>query len=58
MRAVAKVGSYAIPGIVVLFLWIVVIIIAIILLAAVVHWAGGGFLNLRIGHFKLLVGFT
>ena len=54
----ARVGSYAIPGIVMFFIWIVLIIIAIILLAAIMHWAGGGLLNLRIGHFRLLVGFT
>ena len=31
---------------------------AIILLAFIVHWAGGGVLNLRLGHFGLNVGFT
>ena len=36
------VAGYAIPGIVVFFLWIVMIILAIILLAFIVHWAGGG----------------
>jgi hypothetical protein len=56
--AVAKVGSYAIPGIVMFFIWIVLIIVAIILLALLVHWAGGGLLNLRLGHFRLEVGFT
>jgi hypothetical protein len=35
-----------------------VIILAIILLAFIVHWAGGGVLNLRLGHFGLNVGFT
>ena len=52
------VAGYAIPGIVVFFLWIVMIILAIILLAFIVHWAGGGLLNLRLGHFVLNVGFT
>ena len=33
------------------FFWVVIVILAIILLAAVVHWAGGGALNLRLGHF-------
>ena len=33
-------------------------ILAIILLAFIVHWAGGGLLNLRLGHFVLNVGFT
>ena len=27
-------------------------------LAFIVHWAGGGVLNLRLGHFDLNVGFT
>ena len=52
------VGSYTIPGIVVFFFWVVVVILAIILLAFIVHWAGGGVLNLRLGHFILNVGFT
>jgi len=52
------VAGYAIPGIVVFFFWVVVVILAIILLALVVHRAGGGVLNLRLGHFALNVGFT
>ena len=52
------VAGYAIPGIIVFFFWMVVIILAIILLAFIVHWAGGGVLNLRLGHFVLTVGFT
>jgi hypothetical protein len=52
------VAGYAIPGIVVFFFWLVVIILVIILLAFIVHWAGGGVLNLRLGHFELNVGFT
>jgi hypothetical protein len=52
------IGGYAIPAIVVFFFWLVVVILAIILLAAVVHWAGGGSLDLRLGHFVLDVGFT
>ncbi len=40
------------------FFWLVVVILAIILLAFIVHWAGGGVLNLRLGHFALSVGFT
>jgi hypothetical protein len=52
------VGGYAIPGIVVFFFWMVVAILIIILLAYIVHWAGGGVLNLRLGHFTLNVGFT
>jgi hypothetical protein len=53
-----RVGGYAIPGIIVFFIWLVVIILAIILLAFIVHWAGGGALDLRLGHFVLDVGFT
>jgi hypothetical protein len=52
------IGGYAIPAIVVFFFWLVVCILAIILLAYVVHWAGGGSLDLRLGHFVLDVGFT
>jgi hypothetical protein len=52
------VAGYAIPGIVVFFFWLVVVILVIILLAFIVHWAGGGVLNLRLGHFQLTVGFT
>jgi hypothetical protein len=52
------VAGYAIPGIIVFFFWLVVVILAIILLAFIVHWAGGGVLNLRFGHFILKVGFT
>jgi uncharacterized integral membrane protein len=53
-----SVAGWAIPGIVLFFIWVVVIILAIILLAFIVHWAGGGALNLRLGHFFLDVGFT
>jgi hypothetical protein len=52
------VAGYAIPGFVWLFFWVVVVILAIILLAFIVHWAGGGALNLRLGHFFLNVGFS
>jgi hypothetical protein len=58
MARTRSVAGYAIPGIVLLFLWLVLIILAIILLAFIVHWAGGGLLNLRLGHFILNVGFT
>jgi hypothetical protein len=53
-----SVGGYAIPGIVWFFIWLVVVILVIILLAFIVHKAGGGVLNLRLGHFVLNVGFT
>ena len=52
------VAGHVIPGIVVFFFWMVVAVLAIILLAFIVHWAGGGLLNLRLGHFVLKVGFT
>jgi hypothetical protein len=52
------IGGYAIPAIVVFFFWLVVVILAIILLAFIVHWAGGGYQDLRLGHFVLDVGFT
>ena len=52
------VAGYAIPGIVVFFFWVVIVILAIILLAIIVHWAGGGSLDLKLGHFVLNVGFT
>jgi hypothetical protein len=52
------VAGYAIPGIIWFFIWLVVVIVAIFLLGLIVHWAGGGVLNLRVGHFILNVGFT
>jgi hypothetical protein len=52
------VAGYAIPGVIMFFFWVVVVILAIILVAFIVHWAGGGVLNLRIGHFVVNVGFT
>jgi len=55
---VVKVRGYAIPGIVMFFIWLVLIVLAIILLALIVHWAGGGLLDLRLGHFRLDIGFT
>jgi hypothetical protein len=58
MARTRRVGAYAIPGIIMFFIWLVVVILAIILLAFIVHWAGGGQLDLRLGHFILDVGFT
>ena len=58
MAGARTVAGHAIPGIVVLFFWVVVVFLAIILLAFIVHWAGGGVLRLRIGHFLLNVGFS
>ena len=58
MARARTIGEYAIPGIVVFFIWLVVCIVAIILLARLVHWAGGGVGNVRLGHFFLNVGFT
>ena len=34
------------------------LLLAIVLLAFIVHWAGGGALDLRLGHFILNVGVT
>lgn len=56
-RAVTVAGR-TIPGIVMFFFWVVIVILAIILLALIVHWAGGGQLHLRVGHFILDVGFN
>ena len=58
MASSRTIAGYAIPGIVVFFFWLVVAIIVIILLARIVHWAGGGEMHLRLGHFNLNVGFT
>ena len=58
MARTRTVAGYTIPGIVVFFAWIVLLILAIILLAWVVHWAGGGLLHLKLGHFVLNVGFS
>ncbi len=51
-------AGWAVPGVVVFFFWMVVAILAIIVMAFLVHWADGGLLNLRLGHFVLKVGFT
>ncbi len=51
-------AGYAIPGLILFFFWVFVVILAILLLAYIVHRAGGGVLNLRLGHFVLTVGFT
>jgi hypothetical protein len=53
-----SVARWEIPGIIMFFIWIVLVVLAIILLAFIVHWAGGGALNLRLGHFYLNVGVT
>jgi hypothetical protein len=53
-----KVRGYAIPGVVMFVFWVVLIVLAIILLALLAHWAGGGLLDLRLGHFRLDIGFT
>ena len=38
MARARTVAGYALPGIVVFFIWLVVVILAIILLAFIVHW--------------------
>jgi len=56
--ATRTIGGHAIPGLVLFFVWLVLIVLAIILMAWLVHLAGGGLLNLKLGHFRLDVGFT
>lgn len=58
MARARTVGGYAIPGIIMFFIWLVIVVLVIILLAFIVHWAGGGSLDLRLGHFILDVGVT
>ena len=58
MARTRSVAGYAVPGIVVFFLWMVVAVLAIILLAFIGPRAGGGGLSLRLGHFSANVGFT
>jgi len=53
-----SVAGHAIPGVVLFFAWLVLVVLAIILLAWIVHLAGGGLLDFRLGHFRLDVGFT
>jgi len=58
MARARTVAGYAIPGIIVFFFLGVVVFLVKILLSFIVHWAGGAALNLRLGHFHLIVGFT
>ena len=58
MAKATTVAGRTVPGIIVFFFWVVIVILAIILLAFIVHWAGGGLLRLRLGHFLLNVGFS
>ena len=53
-----SVAGHAIPGVVLFFAWLVLVLLAVILLAWIVHLAGGGLLDFRLGHFRLDVGFT
>jgi hypothetical protein len=58
-KAMARyVGGHSIPGFIVFLFWVVVAILAIVVLGAIAHWAGGGSLDMHIGHFILDVGFT
>jgi hypothetical protein len=52
------VAGHAIPGVVLFFAWLVLILLALVLLAWIVHLAGGGMLDLRLGDFRLDVGFA
>lgn len=56
--ATRAMAGLTVPAIVWFFIWLVLIVLAIILLAWLVHLAGGGLLDLRLGHFRLDVGFT
>ena len=56
--ATRTIAGHAIPGVVLFFAWLVLVALAIILLAWIVHLAGGGVLDVRLGHFRLNVGFT
>jgi hypothetical protein len=58
MARTRAVAGHTIPGIVFFFAWLVLIILVIILLAWIVSLAGGGIMNLRLGHFILNVGFS
>ena len=58
MARARTIAGREVPGLIVFFFWVVVAILAIILLAFIVHWAGGGVLHVRLGHFTLNVGFT
>jgi hypothetical protein len=53
-----SVAGHAIPGVVLFFAWLALVVLAVILLAWIVHLAGGGLLDFRLGHFRLDVGFT
>ena len=57
MASSRTIAGHVVPGIIVFFFWVVIVVLAIILLALIVHWAGGGQLHVRIGHFVLSVGF-
>ena len=52
------VAGRPIPGVVLFFAWLVLIVLALVLLAWIVHLAGGGMLDLKLGHFRLDAGFT
>jgi hypothetical protein len=41
-----------------LIIWILLVILLIILVAWVIHLIGGGFLDLRLGHFTFHIGVT
>ena len=58
MARTRAIAGHTVPGIVLFFAWLVLIILVIILLAWIVHFAGGGIMNLRLGHFILNVGFS
>ena len=48
----------SLPRAIWILIWVVIAILIIILLSLLVHWAGGGILNVRIRHFVFRIGFT
>lgn len=52
------VAGRRVPGYALFIMWLMLIILAIIVVAWIVHLAGGGMLDLKLGHFRLDVGFT
>jgi hypothetical protein len=47
-----------VPPIVRAIIWLLILVIVVILVALVVHSLGGFMWDLRIGHFRLLLGVT
>jgi hypothetical protein len=52
----ATAGGIAIPRFVVWLIWVVLIALLVILLAWIIHRAGGGTFNVKLGHFSMQIG--